>query len=175
MNTLLKTLLLLFALFNFSLITAQESTTSAEDRIITPEELGILFGEWTGSLTYLDYSSNTPYTMRADLRVEKGKNENQLVLFTTYPDEAGANSKGKIGISKNGSRLNKKDIQSKKRLESGQIQITTVYSGKDNRKKAMIRNIYILGTNEFIIRKDVQFENSTEWMIRNEYSYLKKI
>ncbi|RZV57201.1 MAG: hypothetical protein EX254_10430 [Flavobacteriaceae bacterium] len=147
---------------------------SMSDRAITPEDLKTILGDWTGSLTYIDYGSGKPYTMPADLIVEKGKSENQLILSNIYPNEPKANGKSKISISKDGMKLNKKDLKSKQVLPDGQIKIITEYSGKDNRKNALIRNIYILGEKEFIIRKEVQFEDSTEWLKRNEYSYTRR-
>lgn len=167
---LAKILLLFSVLFSLESY-AQESATSSSENILITAELNNLIGEWTGSLTYLDYSSNKPYTMPANLLVKQGKNENQLLLFNVYPDEPKANSNYKMILSKNGRQLNKKDIKSKLSLPEGQIQITIEYTGKDNKKKALIRNIYLLGEKQFVIRKEVQFENKSEWIKRNEFSY----
>ena len=138
---------------------------------VTTDDLKTLLGEWAGTLTYTDYGTNKPFTMPANLIVNQGKNNYQLILNINYPKEPNANSKDKIKISKNGTQLNKLDIKSKVVLPNGQIQITTQYSGKDNGKKALIKNIYIIGTSVFIIRKEVKFENSEDWFMRNEYKY----
>ena len=69
-----------------------------------------------------------------------------------YPKEPNANSTDKIKISKDGTQLNKVDIKSKRSLPNGHIRITTQHSGKDNGKKAMIKNIYVIGIADFIIR-----------------------
>jgi len=143
------------------------------DRAITPEDLKTILGNWTGSLTYINYGSGEPYTMPADLIVEQGKSENQLVLSNIYPNEPKANGKGKISISKDGKKLNKEDLKSKQILPDGNIKITTEYLGKDNRKKALIRNIYIMGEEQLIIRKEVKFMDSGNWMIRNEYKFTR--
>ncbi len=140
---------------------------------ITTDDLNTLLGEWTGTLTYINYSDNTPFTMPANLTVSQGKNENQLLLMINYPNEPNANSKDKIKISKNGTQLNKTDVKSKEILPNGQVQITTEYIGKDDNKKALIKNVYIIGTNQFIIRKEVKFQNSDEWLMRNEYKYMR--
>ena len=150
---------LLFSIKNYS------------QNIVTKDDLQILHGKWTGTLTYIDYSSNKPYTMPANLIVEQGKNENQILLFNNYPNEPKANSKDKIKISKNGELLDNKRVKSKEKLADNQIQIITEYSGKDNKKKALIRNIYIIGEKQFVIRKEVKFNNSEEWIVRNKYSY----
>ena len=150
---------LLFSIKNYS------------QNIVTKDDLQILHGKWTGTLTYIDYSSNKPYTMPANLIVEQGKNENQILLFNNYPNEPKANSKDKIKISKNGELLDNKKVKSKEKLADNQIQIITEYSGKDNKKKALIRNIYIIGEKQFVIRKEVKFNNSEKWIVRNKYSY----
>lgn len=162
--TLTKILIVFALLFSFE---------NYAQNTISPDDLNILLGEWTGTLTYIDYSSNKPFTMPANLIVKEGKNENQLLLFINYPNEPNANSKDKIRISKNGSQLNKNDVKSKQRLSNGQVQITTEYLGKDNNMKALIKNVYILGKNLFVIRKEVKFENSKDWLIRNEYKYIR--
>ena len=169
-NTLTKILIGFTMLFTFASF-GQNAMTEFTEKTITTKDLEIIVGEWTGSLTYIDYSSNKPYTMPANLIVKKGKNENQLLLFNIYPNEPKANGNDKIIISKNGRQLNKKELRSKQRLSNGQIQIITEYVGKDNKKKALIRNVYIFGEKQFIIRKEVQFDNTGEWIKRNEFSY----
>ena len=147
-------------------------TNYAQDRVTT-EELKILLGEWTGTLTYTDYSTNEPFTMPATLRINQGKNESLLILNITYPNEPNANSRDKIKLSKDGTQLNKLEIESKQILANGYIQVTTKYSGKDNGKEATIKNVYTIGASQFIIRKEVKFENSDDWLIRNEYTYTR--
>jgi hypothetical protein len=166
---LTKILIIFTVLFSFKGYGQETIKTSVKK--ITPEDLQILIGEWTGSLTYIDYSSNKPYTMPANLNVKQGKNANQLLLFNIFPNEPKANSKDKIILSKDGMALNKKNVRAKERMSDGTIQITTEFMGNDNKKKALIRNIYILGDNQFVIRKEVKFENTSEWLKRNEFNY----
>ncbi len=139
--------------------------------IVTTDDLKTILGEWTGTLTYSDYGTNKPFTMPANLIVSQGKNNNQLILNINYPKEPNANSRDKIRISKDGTQLNKLDVKSKEILPNGQVQITTQHSGKDDGKQALIKNIYTIGASQFIIRKEVKFENSDDWLMRNEYKY----
>ena len=140
---------------------------------ITPDDLGLILGEWTGELTYMDYSSNKPFTMPANLSVKHGKNQNQLILFNIYPNEPKANNRDKIKISNNGTQINAIEIKSRKPLENGDIEIITEYPGEDNKRQALIRNIYILGSKRFIIRREVRFEDSESWLVRNEFNYTR--
>ena len=146
------------------------SQTYAQDSVAI-EDLKLIMGTWTGSLTYVDYSSNEPYTMPANLQVGPGKTEDELVLFYSYPNEPKANSKGKIKLSKDGRKLNKESVVSKETLADGSVQITTEYRGKDNNKEALIRGIYVLGKSVCVIRKEVKYDDSQTWLKRNEYSF----
>lgn len=165
-NHLILSLLLLFA-------TSAIAQNSENGNKLNPKELKTLVGEWEGSLTYLDYSSGKPYTMPANASIKPGKNEYQLAGAYIYPNEPKANSNFKLTISEDGKTFNKKDITSKRTMEDGNIEITTEYSGKDDNKKAQIKNIYIIGASTFKIRKEVMFPDSEDWIKRNEYSFSK--
>ncbi|MBT8268422.1 MAG: hypothetical protein HKO96_04075 [Flavobacteriaceae bacterium] len=162
-----------FKYFLFILLFLSSLNHFAQDRI-TSEDLSSLAGDWTGTLTYIDYSSGNPFTMPADLSVQLGTNNNQLTLFNIYPNEPKANNKDKIKISANGEKLNGKNVMSVQRNANGTIEIITEFEGKDNRKKALIRSIYIVGNEQFIIRKEVKFQDSDEWLKRNEFKYKRK-
>ncbi len=83
---------------------AQETST---DATVTAQDIKIALGEWKGSLTYMDYQSNEPYTMPANMEVKPGKNDMELILHRIYPNEPKANGKGKFKITDNGQMLNK--------------------------------------------------------------------
>ncbi|WP_025743513.1 hypothetical protein [Aquimarina pacifica] len=144
--------------------------SAAQDKV-TPDDLRVLLGEWSGTLTYIDYSSNKPFSMPADLIVDQGKDEYQLQLTNKYPNESSANSKEKITIAKNGMQINKVDIKSREELPEGQVKIIVEYKGKDNDKNALIKKVYIIGKTQLVIRKEVKFDNSITWLTRSEYKY----
>lgn len=138
---------------------------------ISSEELNSVIGHWKGTLTYTDYSSNKPFSMPANVTVESDKKDTQILLFYEYPNDSQANSKGKITISKEGSAINGNSLVSRWNLENGSTQFITEANGKDNREKALIRNVYVIGENRFIIRKEVKFETSEDWLQRNEFKF----
>lgn len=158
-------LLLACTLVNTNLCIAQNT--------VTPNDLNLLLGEWTGTLTYTDYRSNKPYSMPANLLVKQKSNPYMLMLNINYPNEPKANSNDKIKISKDGTHINKTKVTTRKNLPGGLIEIRTEYSGKDNNQNASIKNIYLIGQNKFVIRKEVKFENTDEWFMRNQYSYTR--
>ncbi|MCT4623613.1 MAG: hypothetical protein N4A46_08325 [Schleiferiaceae bacterium] len=148
----------------------QPGTPKAQPTI-KGNDLANLLGNWEGTLTYIDYTSNKPYTMPANLIVEQGKNENEFKLQQIYPNEPKANSKGKITISKDGSQIDKAKILSLEKNKDDSIEIVTQSKGKDDNKEAMIRLTYFLSSNTLTMKKEVRFENSSVWIKRNEYSY----
>ncbi|MBT8195736.1 MAG: hypothetical protein KJO64_04880, partial [Bacteroidia bacterium] len=107
--------------------------------------------------------------------VKQGNNEKQLSLHNIYPNEPKANNKEKIKISKDGNQLNKTPIISIDRAAQGKVEIITQYTGKDNNKEVLIRNVYIMSENQFIIKKEVKFDNSDKWLKRNEFNYKRKL
>ncbi len=138
---------------------------------ITSDDLKSILGSWEGTITYLDYQTNTPFSMPANLIVEEGKNESTLILKNIFPDEPKANYSEKIKISKNGTLLNKQTITQRIEDEDGLVQIQTEFQGKDDHKEAIIRYTYILSENIFLIRKEVQFQPDEDWIKRSEFSY----
>ena len=158
-----------------SLITLVPFISYGQDKIFF-EDLASLVGDWEGSLTYMDYSSGKPYTMPANLKVEEGKNRYELVLNNIYPNEPKANSKGKLKMSKDGSKIDGKPVVSRSMDDNYVVQLIVEYEGKDgnDNKKAIIRLTYTLGDKEFINRKEVRFLDSDEWILRNEFKYQRK-
>ena len=157
-----KTTFLIAVLISFSM---------AGQTQVSQDDFKVLLGKWTGNLTYIDYSSNEPYSMPANVNVSEGKNENQFILENEYPNEPKANGKGKINLSKSGEAINGSPVVSRKELSTGDLEVTTESSGKDNNQKALIRIIYVLGESNFVMRKEVKFEGSETWMQRNEFKY----
>ena len=141
---------------------------------VLPEDLKILIGEWEGSITYLDYQTNKPFTMPANLVVEQGKNKYQLVLKNSYPNEPKANSSDKIKIAKDGMQLNNNTVILKESLKNGDIKIQTEKKGKDDNKQALIRYTYTVENDNFSIKKEVQFNQEDEWIKRSEFNYKRK-
>jgi len=165
----------LYLLLSCGLLLGQNNTPIQSNKIEL-EDIDKLIGEWNGTLTYLDYSSKKPYSMPCDLTVREKRNNRKLKLKYVYPKEPKANSRGKIKISKDRTVLNKKRIKSRRIDSNGNVEILVEYLGKDGNesKKALIRNIYLIGNETLIIRKEIKFEDSEEWIMRNEFNFKKK-
>ena len=137
------------------------------------KDFELLSGSWTGSLTYLDYSSGKPYTMPADLLITRIGQTNQFAVENLYPNEKSANATDTLVISKDGKSIDGALIKSRKKLPNGDLEIITEETGTDgnDNKPATFRQTYTFGKTTFTKRKDVQFEGESEWIKRHEYSY----
>ncbi len=157
-----------------SLLIALNSNAQSKANF-TKEDAALLSGSWKGSLTYLDYNSGKPYTMPANTHINLIKGMNSLLVEMVYPDEPKANSKDTLIINDDRTIFAEAKIVSRKLLAGGSIQIITELNGKDgnDNKKALLRKTYTFNKNIFSNRKDVQFEGSSEWIKRHEYSYTR--
>jgi len=75
----------LFLLFH-TMVVGQEIVQL--DSQVSTEELKMMLGEWEGKLTYINYSDGSPFSLKANLKIEKGKNAYQLIAFDSYIPKA---------------------------------------------------------------------------------------
>jgi len=57
--------------------------------------------------------------------------------------------------------------------EDGALIVTTRYRGEDDNRPADIRQTYGLSETSFYIRKDVQFDDSDTYLLRNIYEFTR--
>lgn len=152
---------------SYTLVLAQDNNR------IQPSDLAVLIGNWEGSLTYLSYQDNTPYTLKTNLAISAGENESEIQVDNSYPDEPQANGTYYLRIKKKGARLNRNPIHSRTVLADGTIEIVTQSKGRDDNNKAIIRITYLIGQDSYKTRKEVQFRGETDWIKRNEFTYTR--
>jgi hypothetical protein len=129
------------------------------------------FGKWSGTITYLDYTSGKPFTMPANVTISKNKKDGQqLILAFEYPREPKANGNDTLVISADGTMIDDTKLVSKKE-QTGSLQIITEKDGVDgnDNKKALIRYVYTVSKRSFIKRKEVKFEGEEKFIMRNEF------
>ncbi len=159
---------ILFTLF-IAPVFAQDQKAVVSVNDFTPA-----LGPLKGTLTYLDYTSGKPFTMPANvtISVSAGK-PNGIILALDYPKEPQANGNDTLVISNGGALLNGGKIVSKKQLADGSLEIITDKEGMDgnDNKKALLRHIYNISKTKFSNRKEVKFEGTVVWILRNEYTF----
>jgi hypothetical protein len=143
--------------------------------LVSVKDFQIVLGSWQGSLTYLDYTTNKPFTMPANIAI-KQMGSNTFLFMNSFPDEPNVKWTDTLIISSDGKMINEEKVTSKKTLPNGTIEIITDVLGIDGNEKkpARIKHIYTIGKNILIKRKEVLFTGSTEWIQRNEYRYVNK-
>ena len=148
-----------------------ESLQSQTTKTINTTDFRQSLGAWTGSLTYLDYSSGKPFTMPANVTLMTGTDA--IILSFVYPKEPKANGNDTLRIAKNGTEFGSASVTSRKVLADGSVEVITEKNGVDGNenRKAILRHTYILGKDKFSNRKDVKFVGEEKWILRNEYVF----
>ncbi len=156
------------------LLAASLSCMAQSVATVQTKDFSKLKGFWTGSLTYLDYSTGQPYIMPADVSIKQIGNTNQFVFSNSYPDEPQANSIDTLTISNDGTTINGEKIVSISKEKKSTI-VTTEVAGTDGNEdaKATIRHVYYLSKKQYKVIKEVQFAGQSNWIKRHEYSYSK--
>ncbi len=148
---------------------------SYSDSTITHKDLTKLVGCWEGSLTYIDYTSNRPFSMPARIIVKNSNKNNIVVCSLIYPKEPKANTQDTIFISKDGRSLNNEVIKTKNKFNRDSLEIITEITGIDGNDNlaAIIRHIYIIGKSTYTRKKEVQFVGQASWILRSEYKLFR--
>jgi hypothetical protein len=156
----------------FHLLAGKNSSAQVSTSI---DDFTILTGSWSGSLAYLDYSSDNLITLPAELEVVKDEKLNQLIFYISFPEEPQANNIDTLIISADGTLLEEEPVVSKKSFDDGSLEIITEITGTDGNedKPALIRHTYIIGQNKFVLRKIVRYIDEEEWILRNEFSLIR--
>ena len=147
------------------------SYNSSAQTTISSADFKPLIGSWLGTLTYINYSDGTPFSMPVELRIVQLEETNKFTFYFSFPDEPQANSEETVTISKGGTMLNGEPVKSKRLLEDGNLEIVTQSMGTDDEQPATIQQTYVIGANVFVTRKDVLFEDQEEWLYRNEFNF----
>ncbi len=145
---------------------------------VTPTQLKAFEGSWVGTLTYLDYKSNEPFTMPANTMFQQSKdNPNIFLRSIGYSTEPHANQKDSMIVSKDGTMLDDYKVVSTKKLKDGLLEIVTEkkdVDGNDN-KQAIIKRTFTITLTTFIIKKEVKFEGENKWIVRHTYRFKKHV
>ena len=131
--------------------------------------LEVLAGDnWKGELTYLDYSSNKEVKMPVEMAISIVK-EGTFQFAYSYPNEPKANSKAKIRISSDGTKISGNKITKVEKTEDGLLIIHAESKGSDNNEKAMLYFTYTIGKRLFSTKKEVKLAGDDDRFLRNEY------
>ena len=128
-------------------------------------------GNWSGQLTYLDYTSQKTETIQCNLEVSTSPDEKIIKMKYIYPEEADYNSTGKLNITADGTMIEGQSVIDRQILPDGSLKLITEEKGYDDYKHSTIRRIIVLSNDIFVITKMVKFDDEKEFFKRNEYSW----
>jgi hypothetical protein len=148
---------------------------AAQTAVLTPEDLKLFEGEkWTGTLTYLDYSSNKNTSIKSNLIVTRKADKPATWTFTyEYPDEPKANDSSDASLTDGGAKFFGENVVENVYDGNKELRLVTTQPGTDNGKKALFKYTYRVGAKTLNIKKEVQIEGTSEWFLRNEYSWTR--
>lgn len=133
-------------------------------------------GPWSGTLTYLDYSSGKSTTIRSTLQVTRAA-EGSWKFAVGYNDEPHANAADEVHLEQGGRTLRSDDSVEHvvRRTSSGNtIELVTEQSGEDNGKPALIRRVRTITRDEYSLAKFIRPEGQPDFFKRHEYRWTRK-
>jgi len=155
------------------------SSVSAQVKVKN-KELKNLAGNWDGELEYLDYQndkSKTPLKLRSINTVKDGKVSQEIVYIE--PNGKEVKSAGAFALSPDGLQIVEKEMKwtiTKNFFDRRTTTRTIVYEIKwtDNDRNADLRETMIIGESEFSVTKEVRYENTVDFFVRNTHRYKRK-
>lgn len=158
---------LLFLVFAF-VVSASAQTASISARDLKPIE----GRQWTGTLTYLDYTSGKKTTIKSNIVVTHSDSDALSWTFEMhYPLEPAADGKDEVKLSLDGRTFDGESVIERTKLSGGILRVVTTGRGKDDNRDAVFRHTYLIGKKTFSIRKEVKFDGSNDFFERNIYTW----
>lgn len=164
------------SLLTFLVITIALAVTAfAQTAKLSAKDLEPLEGKpWTGILTYLDYQSKKPTSIKSNLAISRSTVDQLTWTFDMqYPLEPKANKKDEVKLSSDGGTFDGERVVERTKLPDGVLRIVTTKPGKDDDRSATFRHTYLINKTAFSIRKDVRFDGEKEFFERNTYSWTR--
>lgn len=148
--------------------------TSTNAQTVTIEDIKPIEGNWVGTLTYLDYSSNKEATIKLNLIVTI-VTDKKYELNIDYPNEPRRSGKHKYQIKEKGTIINKMKIIERLKQPDGALKIVMESKGKDgnDNRKATFHHILLIAKNNFSITKLVKFDDEENFFQRNQFAYYR--
>lgn len=127
--------------------------------------------DWTGTLTYRDYSPpHGDVTLQVEAKVKAVAGGLSIALH--YPREPGADGISDLLLTDGGRVFDGEPVISAERA-GDTLQIVTEAACEDDNRPATCRHIYSIAPKQLGWRKLVQFAGDGEAVRRNDYSFTR--
>ncbi len=147
-----------------------------ENAALTNSDLSPLLGNWTGTLSYLDYSDDSSRVV-LDARMTARVDDGVFKMKTTVAEQNGTEqtTESTWSVSKDGRKMvldGKSWFVSDKKTTDNGTTIVFQAPGLDNNKPAQIMNVLYIGHGDSCIwRKQVLYDGGGHEFVRNEYRF----
>lgn len=143
---------------------------------VAATDIDRLTGEpWTGTLTYLDYTSHEQTTIKASLLVarlpEQPDGAFAWDLRVGYADEPHANDSETAVLTDGGRSFRDAQVVERAVLADGTVRFVTEQDGEDDGRAARLRFVYSLGEKQCSIQKLVRFPPDGAFFERHVYRW----
>lgn len=155
-----------------SLLLFSSFFAAAQKGGVTADELNKLAGNWSGTLTYTDYSNDTSKTsLPTKLEIIDLKDSLGFNYTYTEPNGTLVKDKGSLRYLKEVDQLfidGDTYYVNAVRRRGVRLTIIADREGTDNNKEAEIRKTITIGPSVLIIIKEVKYSGAKEYFVRNK-------
>lgn len=145
---------------------------------VLASDLDLLTGSpWAGTLTYLDYTSSKPTSIRSTMEISRrpagSTAADSWELRIGYNDEPHANESEVVEISGGGAAFRGQMVTERSVLPDGTIRLVAEEDSEDNKVPARLRYVYLLSARSCSIQKLVRTEPAGKFFERHIYSWTR--
>lgn len=156
----------------FIILTVFFLVTSTKAQTISIDDIKHIAGSWSGTLSYLDYSSNKEVTIQSALIV-KINNDKEYALNISFPKEPGYGGEDIYSVKEKGTMINDMKIIERMNQPDGTLKVVMESKGTDGNenKMATFHHIMLIGKKSFNIIKMVKFDGEEKFIQRNQFAF----
>jgi len=160
-------------LISVLILLACRPLTAQKGAAILPGEFKKWLGCWSGIQHYNGTIIRKPFSTKAELVVKQLANPNSFEILHIYTRDPNENVADTITISKDGRKLNRGVIKSKRLTKDDVLEIVTEEPGFDHdyNKNAIVRQTYSISKNSYRYTRQVLLQGQADWLDREEFNY----
>jgi len=158
----------------FIAISAILFTVSAFTQKVSTADFKPLNGNWSGKLTYLDYTSNTEESISTTLKASVTGSD-MFELDFRFPGESGKGGADTYKISEDGKVINDMKVLDRTVEKDGTLKIVLEQRGPDgnDNKWATFHHVLEIAKNKFRMTKMVKFDDEENYFRRNQFVFTR--
>jgi hypothetical protein len=144
---------------------------------LTTDNLTAIEGEWTGTLTYLNYRDDkTLVSLPVEIIATNAGKSIDLVMIFTEPGGGSERRTDKIKLKKKQIVFSGDwDLGESKVEDLNNWEVEMSKEGIDNNLKANFLQIMKVSADDILITKKVRYRGEEDYFMRNEYKLKRKI